>query len=129
MKLTLALTAVALISPMIVFAGVTPNTAITLSEVSVVHTNKNHFVTVRVLSSDPKVRISALEYFLDSTNDVINGRGISMLAQDGRFDSTNEVAAVTFKPRFRKGLPREMFIHARGSDLKWTSFVETTLTP
>jgi hypothetical protein len=111
-------------------AAPTTNSHLTVSDVTVTHTNKNEVqVTARISSADPAIKAWSVEYFLDSTNGVVIGRGEPMSPVDGRFDSTNEVVRARFTPSFSQGRPRDVFIHARGTDLKWTPFVKTIITP
>lgn len=110
--------------------AVANGTDILLSEVSVIHTNNNQVeVTVRASSTNASVKVWSIEYFMDSTNNIVNGRGFAMTAQNGRLGSTNEVAMALFTPTFPNGRARELFIHACGTDFKWTSFVKTVVTP
>ncbi len=108
----------------------TGGTDIILSEASVIRTNNNQVeVSVRAVSTNASVKIWSVEYFIDSTNNIMNGRGFAMTTKDGRFASTDKVAVARFTPIFPRGGVRELFIHACGTDLKWTPFVKTIVTP
>jgi hypothetical protein len=103
-------------------------TALVISDVSAVHTNGRQIeLTARVYSRNPAVKIKKVEYFLDSTNHVIYGRGILMDPVGGMLNSTNGIAHTRLSLIFGKGQFRDVFIHACGSDLQWTTFTKTSV--
>jgi hypothetical protein len=80
-------------------------------------------------STNQWVTVVAVEFFLDSTNTVVAGTGIPMLAEDGVFNSTNEVAIATFVPTFPAGERHELFIRARGKDGQWSHWKVPIVNP
>jgi hypothetical protein len=86
-------------------------------------------VTADIRSTNRYVTVKAAEYFLDSTNGVTFGTGYSMIATDGVFNSTNEMAVGTFTPSFPYGERHEIFIHARGKDKQWSPFKRVIINP
>src|SRR5258708_36620314 len=111
------------------YAASPMETALVIAEMTAVHTNGNQIVvTAHVYSRNPAVKIKRIEYFMGSTNDVIYGQGIVLIPTGPAFNSTNMIASTRFAPTFRKGEFRDLFVHACGSDLKWTPFVKTSVS-
>lgn len=86
-------------------------------------------VTADIRSTNAWVKVKAAEYFLDSTNGVVNGTGNAMSATNGAFNSTNIIAKATFTPSFPYGERHELFVHAQGQDNQWCPFVKVILNP
>ena len=110
------------------YAAPPAGAALVISDVSAVHTNGGQIeLTARIYSRNPDVRIKKVEYFLDSTNRVIYGQGILMDPVGGTLNSTNGIAHTRLSLNFRKGQSRDIFLHACGSDLRWTTFTKTSV--
>jgi hypothetical protein len=107
-----------------------PSAILTIPNAWAIYTaTSNVEVTADIRSTNRYVTVKAAEYFLDSTNGVTFGTGYSMIATDGVFNSTNEMAVGTFTPSFPYGERHEIFIHARGKDKQWSPFKRVIINP
>jgi hypothetical protein len=107
-----------------------PKSLLTIPNAWAIYTATNIVeVTAHVRSTNAFVNVLAAEFFLDSTNNVVAGTGIPMFAEDGVFNSTNEVAKATFNPTFPAGERHELFIHALGNDGQWSDWKKAIINP
>ncbi|MCO4782400.1 MAG: FecR domain-containing protein [Candidatus Cloacimonetes bacterium] len=72
---------------------------------------------VNLTAEDETSIIKRVEYFLDSTSS--DGRGIKVLALDGKFDERLEQFRILLRPGFRN---YRLFVHAQDSRGNWGKF-------